>query len=78
MANWKREQYMDDLQLPWKKLAPYINDLNTLIMYTGMDLLRGTNINMGFGTELPYLRFGSPWLATKFFKEKLDMLDLLV
>ena len=41
-----------------------------------MDLLRGTNINVGFGTELPYLRFGSPWLATKFFKEKLDMLDL--
>ena len=76
MANWKREQYMDDLQLPWKKPAPYIKDLYTLIMYTGMDLLRGTNINVGFGTELPYLRFGSPWLATKFFKEKLDMLDL--
>ena len=76
MANWKREQYMDDLQLPWKKPAPYIKDLYTLIMYAGMDLLRGTNINVGFGTELPYLRFGSPWLATKFFKEKLDMLDL--
>ena len=27
MANWKREQYMDDLQLPWRKPAPYIKDL---------------------------------------------------
>ena len=76
MANWKREQYFDETKLPWKKPAPYIKDLNTLIMYAGMDLLRGTNINVGFGTEDPYLRFGSPWLATKFFKEKLDMLNL--
>ena len=76
MANWKREQYIDETQLPWKKPAPYIKDLNTLIMYSGMDLFRGTNINVGFGTDTPYLRFGSPWLATKFFIEKLDMLNL--
>jgi uncharacterized protein YbbC (DUF1343 family) len=76
MANWKREQYLDETQLPWKKPAPYIKDLNTLIMYSGMDLLRGTNINVGFGTDAPYLMFGSPWLATKFFIEKLNMLNL--
>lgn len=76
MANWEREYYFDATQLPWKKPAPYIKDVNTLIMYTGMDLFRGTNINVGFGTESPYLRFGSPWLATKFFIEKLNMLKL--
>ena len=76
MANWKREQYIDETQLPWKKPAPYIKDLNTLIMYSGMDLFRGTNINVGFGTDTPYLSFGTPWLATKFFIEKLDMLNL--
>jgi len=76
MANWKRNQYIDDTQLPWKKPAPYIKDLNTLIMYSGMDLLRGTNLNVGFGTESPYLRLGSPWLATNFFIEKLEMLNL--
>ena len=76
MANWKRSQYIDDTQLPWKKPAPYIKDLNTLIMYSGMDLLRGTNLNVGFGTESPYLRFGAPWLATNFFIEKLEMLNL--
>ena len=76
MANWDRNQYIDDTKIPWKKPAPYIKDLNTLIMYSGMDLLRGTNLNIGFGTESPYLIFGSPWLATKFFKEKLEMLNL--
>ena len=76
MANWDRNQYIDDTKIPWKKPAPYIKDLNTLIMYSGMDLLRGTNLNIGFGTDSPYLIFGSPWLATKFFKEKLEMLNL--
>ena len=76
MANWDRKQYIDETKIPWKKPAPYIKDLNTLIMYSGMDLLRGTNLNIGFGTESPYLIFGSPWLATKFFKEKLEMLNL--
>ena len=76
MANWNRNQYIDDTKIPWKKPAPYIKDLNTLIMYSGMDLLRGTNLNIGFGTDSPYLIFGSPWLATKFFKEKLEMLNL--
>ena len=30
MANWKRSQYLDDTQLPWKKPAPYIKDLNNV------------------------------------------------
>ena len=76
IANWERNQYLDETSLPWKKPVPYINDINSLIMFSGMDLLRGTNLNVGFGTKSPYLIFGSPWLASSFFKEKLDMLNL--
>ena len=76
IVNWERNQYLDETSLPWKKPVPYINDINSLIMFSGMDLLRGTNLNVGFGTESPYLIFGSPWLASSFFKEKLDMLNL--
>ena len=76
IVNWERGQYLDETSLPWKKPVPYINDINSLIMFSGMDLLRGTNLNVGFGTESPYLIFGSPWLASSFFKEKLDMLNL--
>ena len=76
IVNWERNQYLDETGLPWKKPVPYINDINSLIMFSGMDLLRGTNLNVGFGTKSPYLIFGSPWLASSFFKEKLDMLNL--
>ena len=76
IVNWERNQYLDETSLPWKKPIPYINDINSLIMFSGMDLLRGTNLNVGFGTKSPYLIFGSPWLASSFFKEKLDMLNL--
>ena len=76
IVNWERNQYLDETSLPWKKPVPYINDINSLVMFSGMDLLRGTNLNVGFGTESPYLIFGSPWLASSFFKEKLDMLNL--
>jgi len=76
IVNWERNQYLDETNLPWKKPVPYINDINSLVMFSGMDLLRGTNLNVGFGTESPYLIFGSPWLASSFFKEKLDMLNL--
>ena len=76
IVNWERNQYLDETSLPWKKPVPYINDINSLIMFSGMDLLRGTNLNVGFGTKSPYLIFGSPWLASSFFKEKLDMLNL--
>ena len=76
IANWERNQYLHETKLPWKKPIPYINDINSLIMFSGMDLLRGTNLNVGFGTDSPYLIFGSPWLVTSFFKEKLDMLNL--
>ena len=76
IVNWERNQYLDETDLPWKKPVPYINDINSLVMFSGMDLLRGTNLNVGFGTESPYLIFGSPWLASGFFKEKLDMLNL--
>ena len=76
MANWEREQYLSHTDLPWKSPAPYIKDINTLLMYAGFDLFRGTNLNIGFGTDKPYLKFGAPWLVTNFFKEKLDMLNL--
>jgi len=76
VVNWDRSNYLDDTKLPWNKPAPYIYNMNSLLMYSGMDLLRGTNINVGFGTDSPYLVFGAPWLAAAFFKEKLDMLEL--
>ena len=55
-----------------EKPAPYIKDLNTLIMYTGMDLLRGTNINVGVWDRTA-LSKGLVQLSTKFFIRKAEV-----
>ena len=41
-----------------------------------MDLFRGTNLNLGFGTEKPYLIIGAPWLETNFLLKKLNEKNL--
>ena len=72
MSGWKRDMWFGETNLIWKNLTPYlINELN-LLAYNGMDLFRGTNMNIGFGTEKPYMMVGSPWLSTSFLIEKLN------
>jgi len=71
LANWQRDQWFDETGLLWRHPVPFLRDLNTTLAYTGMDLFRGTNLNIGFGTESPYLTFGAPWLGTSFLLDKL-------
>jgi len=71
MANWDREMWFDDTHLIWRNPAPsLLNQLN-LLAYNGMDLFRGTNLNIGFGTKVPYMIVGAPWLTSSFIIEKL-------
>ena len=72
MSGWKREMWFYDTKLIWRKLTPSILDEETLLAYNGMDLFRGTNLNIGFGTDKPYMIIGAPWLATSFFINKLN------
>jgi uncharacterized protein YbbC (DUF1343 family) len=71
MSNWDRDMWFDDTQLPWRNPAPFLLNPSNLLAYAGMDLFRGTNMNIGFGTETPYMIVGSPWLATSFLLQKL-------
>tara|TARA_B100000686_G_scaffold347198_1_gene435379 strand:+ start:858 stop:2165 length:1308 start_codon:yes stop_codon:yes gene_type:complete len=71
MANWERESWFSDTKLIWKNPLPFIKSPETLLAYVGMDLFRGTNLNIGFGTDQPYLYLGAPWLVTSFFLDKL-------
>ena len=76
MANWEREMWFEDTQLPWKNLTPYLESPLSLLAYSGMDLFRGTNLNIGFGTGAPYMIFGSPWLSTSYLLRKLKEQNL--
>ena len=76
MANWKREMWFKDTQLPWKNITPHLESPSSLLAYSGMDLFRGTNLNIGFGTGAPYMVVGSPWLSTSYLLRKLKEQNL--
>ena len=72
MSNWQREMWFDQTRSNWSNPKPFLIDQANILAYTGMDLFRGTNMNVGFGTEFPYMIVGAPWLATSFLLEKLN------
>ena len=76
LSNWKRKMWYHETSFIWKEPAPYIKNELTLLAYSGMDLFRGTNVNLGFGTEKPYLIVGAPWLEINFFLKKLNEQNL--
>ena len=71
MSNWDRDMWFDDTGLSWRNPAPFLLNPSNLLAYAGMDLFRGTNMNIGFGTDTPYMIVGSPWLVTSFLIQKL-------
>jgi len=42
--------------------SPAMPTLQTALLYPGLGLLEGVNINEGRGTGRPFTRFGTPWL----------------
>ena len=76
IANWNRDTWFSESQLVWRNPAPLIVNEETLLVYNGMDLFRGTNMNIGFGTSTPYFIVGSPWLSTSFLIDKIRSKEL--
>ena len=76
MANWNRNMWFDETKLFWRNPKPSLTNEINLLAYVGMDLFRGTNMNLGFGTNDQYLVIGAPWLETSFLIKKLDDLNL--
>jgi uncharacterized protein YbbC (DUF1343 family) len=50
---------LDDLFSP---TSPAMQHLQSALVYPGLCLLEGLNLNEGRGTDLPFARFGAPWL----------------
>lgn len=62
LKGWNRDSFYDDYDLPWIPPSPNITDIETAIMYSGMNLIEGTNISEGRGTERPFLTAGAPFI----------------
>ena len=68
VKNWKRNEMMNDFY----PTSPAIQDISTALVYPGMGLLEGINVNEGRGTEKPFLKFGAPWINPEELITKID------
>lgn len=62
MDCWVREALFQDCLLPWVPPSPNIPSPETALVYAGMCLFEGTNLNEGRGTPEPFHLVGAPWL----------------
>jgi uncharacterized protein YbbC (DUF1343 family) len=67
VKNWDRSKIADDFY----PTSPAIQNIQTALVYPGMGLLEGINVNEGRGTEKPFLQFGAPWINSD------DLLDTI-
>lgn len=62
LDNWEPERLFDECALPWIPPSPNIPTAQTALVYAGMCLFEGINLNEGRGTDAPFFQFGAPWL----------------
>jgi uncharacterized protein YbbC (DUF1343 family) len=58
VKNWERDRIVNDFY----PTSPAIQNISTALVYPGMGLLEGINVNEGRGTDKPFLQFGAPWI----------------
>jgi len=59
---WHRDQWLDDIDLPWVFPSPNMPTLESATIYPGMCLIEGTNLSEGRGTTRPFHLVGAPWM----------------
>jgi uncharacterized protein YbbC (DUF1343 family) len=68
IKNWTRDQIATDFY----PTSPAIKNISTALVYPGMGLLEGVNVNEGRGTENPFMQFGAPWIDAEELKVEID------
>jgi uncharacterized protein YbbC (DUF1343 family) len=60
--NWQRAEPMDAVDGFYKQPSPAITDQETALLYPGIGLMEGINVNEGRGTPFPFKIIGAPWI----------------
>ncbi len=74
--NWNRNDLPNQGNWSFSPTSPAIKDAETALLYPGLGLMEGINVNEGRGTEIDFKVFGAPWINAKTLKENLDRLNL--
>ena len=62
LAGWRRQDFLDDTDLPWVAPSPNCATLHAALCYIGSCVFEGTNVSEGRGTTLPFEYIGAPWI----------------
>lgn len=76
MTGWKRDQFYDEIGLPWVMPSPNMPTLDTAVVYPGMCLFEGTNVSEARGTTRPFELFGAPWIDGEKLAQHLNSISL--
>jgi uncharacterized protein YbbC (DUF1343 family) len=61
-ANWRRELWFDETDLPWVRPSPNLPTIESAIIYPALVAFEASNLSVGRGTADAFQRFGAPWL----------------
>lgn len=62
VKNWSRHHRVTESKWFFVPPSPAILDAETALLYPGMGLMEGINVNEGRGTNNPFKIFGTPWI----------------
>ena len=74
--NWDRNKSVGEVNWKFTSMSPAISNVETALLYSGMGLLEGININEGRGTGTPFKIFGAPWLNSTVLLNEFKLLNL--
>lgn len=57
---------------PFTQTSPAMPHLRSALVYPGLCLLEGLNVNEGRGTDAPFARFGAPWIDSESLSKSLS------
>jgi uncharacterized protein YbbC (DUF1343 family) len=61
---WDRNQFLDEIGLPFIPPSPNLKDVEALFHYPGLCLFEATGLSVGRGTDAPFHQIGIPGLDT--------------
>jgi uncharacterized protein YbbC (DUF1343 family) len=71
VKNWSRNQIAGTPGFEFYPTSPAIQNISTALVYPGIGLLEGINVNEGRGTDKPFMQFGAPWINADELHEQL-------
>lgn len=72
LQGWHRQDYLDDLNMPWAAPSPNCATFHAALCYIGTCIFEGTNVSEGRGTTLPFEYIGAPWIDAPALSKRME------